>query len=140
MATISASRGIAGTAMVGPGARPHTERGGRLHSRPVGASRSAPLSRTERAILIVLAGILVLCALASRHPTPTAAPTTHVRVEQGDTLWAIASRNAPDGLSTAQTADLIAELNGLSSPLLVAGRELDVPTQPGSQNGRLASR
>jgi len=126
--------------MVGTGVRRQAGPGGRPRSRPTGTSRSAPLSRTERAILIVLAGILVLCALASRHPTPTAAPTTHVRVEHGDTLWAIASRNAPDGLSTAQTADLIAQLNGLSSPVLVAGRELDVPTQPGSQNGRLASR
>ena len=54
-------------------------------------------------------------------------PSTRVRVERGDTLWAIAKQHRVSGLSTEQTADLIARLNNLDAPALVAGRELKVP-------------
>lgn len=97
-------------------------------------SRTAPryrrgrgASRGERLVLLALALALLLCALASRAEAPSTVPSTRVRVEQGDTLWAIAKQHPVSGLSTEQTADLIARLNSLDAPALVAGSELKVP-------------
>ena len=98
----------------------------------------------KKVIIFSVAGglllILAACALASRRPAPDGLTTVRVRVEQGDTLWAIAHKNTPVGLSTEQAADLIAKLNGLGSYDLVAGTELDVPVSSVSQNERLASK
>ena len=85
------------------------------------------LSRGEAFILLALMVTLLVCALASRAGTPDAVATTKVLVDRGDTLWAIARANQVPGLSTAQTADLIARLNDLSSGQLIAGTELAVP-------------
>ena len=103
-------------------------------------ARTHALSRTERVLLVLLAIALVACALASRGIAPADVPTTHVRVAPGDTLWSIAAQNAAPGLTTAQTADLIAKLNDLESSTLVAGAEIDVPRGPGSDRGNFASR
>jgi len=84
-------------------------------------------TRGEGLVLLALAITLLLCALASRAETPSMVPSTRVRVERGDTLWAIAKQHRVSGLSTEQTADLIARLNNLDAPALVAGRELKVP-------------
>jgi Tfp pilus assembly protein FimV len=91
-----------------------------------GTSRRS-LSTAERLALIALAGVLVVCALASRAGTPGADNTTSLRVVAGDTLWAIAEQNRVAGLSTAQTADLIAQLNGLKTSTLTPGRVLEIP-------------
>ena len=101
--------------------------------------RGRGVSRGEGLILLALAVALLLCAIASRAETPGKVLTTRVRVEQGNTLWGIAQQNRAPGLSTAQTADLIAELNELRTSDLLAGSELKVPA-PGSMDTELASR
>ena len=101
---------------------------GRATRRP--APRYRPgrgLSRGEALILLALMLALVMCALASRAGAPGTVATTKVLVDRGDTLWAIARANQVPGLSTAQTADLIARLNDLSSGQLIAGTELAIP-------------
>jgi LysM repeat protein len=102
-------------------------------------TRGRGMSGAERLALILLACALVVCALASRSHAPEADDTTRVRVVAGDTLWAIAEQNRPDGLSTAQTADLIAQLNGLTTSTLMPGRVLAIPT-PGAETARFAAR
>jgi len=88
-------------------------------------------------MLVLLA--LVGAAVASSHqPVATGIETVSVRVESGDTLWGIASSCKVGGLDTARTADLIAELNGLKDPALIAGTTIRVPAN--SQQASLAMR
>ncbi len=89
--------------------------------------RPRGLSGPERAGLVFLAVALAICALASRPRTPDVVRTASVRVCAGDTLWGIAQANQVAGLTTAQTAQLIATLNGLGSSSLAPGRTLQVP-------------
>jgi LysM repeat protein len=97
------------------------------------------LSTAEKLALILLAGVLVVCALASRSETPGAESTTSVRVVAGDTLWTIAEQNRVAELSTAQTVDLIAQLNGLDTSMLTPGRVLEIPA-PEADATHLAAR
>lgn len=85
------------------------------------------LGRTEQ-VLLVIAVIVVCVAMwlggaraASAHDTAT------VRVRAGETLWTLAHRHAVDGQSTEQTAQLIADLNGLQGGELRQGQEIKVP-------------
>ena len=97
------------------------------------------LSTPERVALIILAGALVACAVASRAHTPDTISTTRVRIGVGDTLWGIAQQNRITGLSTAQTADFIARLNGLDTSTLAPGSELKIPA-PAASSKHLASK
>jgi len=93
----------------------------------------------EKACLILILLALVGAAVASSHqPVASDIETTSVRVESGDSLWGIASSCKVEGLDTARTADLIAELNGLNNPALVAGTTIRVPAS--SQQASLAMR
>jgi nucleoid-associated protein YgaU len=103
-------------------------------------SRKNALSAIECAILSLLAATLLVCALASGFKAPMQGSTERVRVERGDTLWAIAGKHAVDGLSTEQTADLIARLNHLDRHDLVVGTEIEVPRHPESERTDVASR
>ena len=49
-----------------------------------------------------------------------------VVVQPGDTLWAIAAARYP-GEDTRERVDAIERLNGLSSPVIVAGETLRLP-------------
>jgi hypothetical protein len=60
--------------------------------------------------------------------------TETVRISGGDTLWSIASAHPVTGLDTAQTVDLIAELNHLDGFGLVAGDTVLVPAGGSSDN------
>ena len=53
--------------------------------------------------------------------------SVRIKVNTGDTLWSIARRHPIPGLTTAQTADLIAQVNYHSGATLTPGATLDVP-------------
>ena len=53
--------------------------------------------------------------------------TTSIRVEQGDTLWSLAERHQVDGMTTAQTVELLAQLNQIDDATIRVGDVLDVP-------------
>ena len=104
-------------------------------SRP--AARPGELRLTRRGRLVVFAAALVVAfAVAfvlaggssasdsSSRISPTA--TERIVVEPGQTLWAIAAEHAADG-EVRETVHAIERLNGLESPMLVAGQELFVP-------------
>lgn len=82
--------------------------------------------------LIALASVagLLAGALCSGTPDPNVEATRQVVVESGDSLWALALEHPMQGLSTAQTADLIAEVNHLPSSTLRPGDMLTVPVAP----------
>jgi nucleoid-associated protein YgaU len=65
--------------------------------------------------------------------TPTAEPTQEPEeiiytIQSGDTLNGIAQQFAPEGVSTAEMADRIAEANGITNPSSIQlGQELVIP-------------
>lgn len=93
------------------------------------SERSASrLTIVELAALVAIVLLLVAGPVLSRSTSPQDVATTVVRVEQGDTVWTIASTHPVPGLSTAQNADLIARLNDLDTSALAAGVTLRVPS------------
>ena len=101
---------------------------------------SAPMSLTRRGRLVVSAIALVLlvvsAVLASGGGPATAgtagtkgsppAVTERVTVAPGETLWAIAQREAP-GVDPRETIARILDLNALESSAVQAGRVLELP-------------
>jgi hypothetical protein len=96
------------------------------------------LSPVEIAALLIIAVLLVAGLLISRTVAPADVQTKALRIEQGDTLWTIASAHPVAGLTTAQTADLIARCNRLESGAIAVGAILEVPAH--AESGSLASR
>lgn len=86
------------------------------------------ISAFEAAVLAVIAFALIAAAMASGDAArPAATSTRTVKVAAGETLWELASTHPIAGLSTAQTVERIAELNGLSTHNVTAGQSLNVP-------------
>ena len=74
---------------------------------------------------LLMASAVIPAALRSPAPAPPEVAT--VKVESGQTLWAIARCYAPQGASTAETVEILRELNGLGDLELAAGTVLLVP-------------
>jgi len=81
----------------------------------------------------VVASILLLALLlggaalaAAGNPPGTASGLPTVVVEQGDTLWGIATRHAPDRDPVATMAE-IRRLNDLRGSRIETGQELVLP-------------
>jgi len=89
--------------------------------------RPARLSATEIALLLLLVAALLLCVYFSRSPRLSSERVGLVRVGAGQTVWELARTHPVAGLSTAQTAQLIAEINDLQDSSLIAGTEIRVP-------------
>ncbi len=107
----------------------HTESSLHDNRRTRSAVQTRGLTATE-AVLIAILMVALAVTLAAALRTPTAnldTPTITIRVENADTLWNIASRHSIPGRGTAETVDLITDLNGLSSSSLSAGQTLLVP-------------
>jgi LysM repeat protein len=111
------------------------------------ASRSVPHRRHweslsgafEALVLVAIVVLLVIGAVSTAVPkavTPQA--TTSLRVRTGDTLWTVAASHPVDGLTTAQTVDLLAETNQLATRSLMPGQVISVPAQ--ESRARLAAR
>jgi nucleoid-associated protein YgaU len=115
-----------------PRARAHSERSASvlaLH-RPSARSVAAPLRLTRRGLILLALAVLVAgCALiglarasAPASARPSEAPLT-VLVRPGDTLWAIASRIAPERDPRAEVT-VLQQLNGLTGAELAPGQVL----------------
>jgi len=90
--------------------------------------RSEHASSMEIAIAVVLLILLILGALITASgPKSHVSGVRTIRVEAGQTLWSIARSNPMPGLTTQQTAELIARTNGLESGLVAAQTSLRVP-------------
>ncbi|WP_375500215.1 LysM peptidoglycan-binding domain-containing protein [uncultured Jatrophihabitans sp.] len=102
---------------------------------PSPSSIAAPLRLTRRGVMVLaaltaIAGALLvwLAALSAPHAaaagSTSAGPAT-VTVHSGDTLWALASRIAPERDPRAEVADL-RRLNHLTDPSVMPGQVLRV--------------
>jgi LysM repeat protein len=79
------------------------------------------------ALVAVLFGAFSLGRSVSEAAAPSAQPAPHlVTVEQGDSLWTLAQRVAPDN-DPREVVALIRDLNDLSSAGLVPGQQLVLP-------------
>lgn len=106
-------------------------------ARHVARAPRPPMTLTRRGrLLLTMLSLLTLVAVAvlatggvpaSAGSEPGSAATAErVTVRPGDTLWAIALRQAP-GVDPRQTVDAILDLNALESSALQAGTVLLVP-------------
>lgn len=85
---------------------------------------------TARNILVIAACFALLalaCVLPGLDRAPSAANTSSVRVQQGDTLWDIAEVYRCEGMSTAEAVSLIKSLNGIDGASISPGQRLTVP-------------
>lgn len=94
--------------------------------------------RLETITLIVIAVLLIAGVVLSARPRAVDAGLSGLKVRSGDTLWTLAAAHPVEGLSTAEVADLIAEVNGRESAMLRPGETIMVPS--GSADTRTASR
>ena len=96
--------------------------------------RQPPLRLTRRGRAVVLGFFILMASLASalllasasRADNPPAGPARTVVVQPHDTLWAIATRAAPDRDPYAAVAE-IAKLNGLEGYVVHPGQTLQLP-------------
>lgn len=94
---------------------------------PRRAARGTGLSLLEVLVLAIVLALLIAGVVATRCANATAVHDASVRVERGQTLWGLAESHPVRGLSTAQTAELIAQLNNLGTKSLVAHTVVRVP-------------
>jgi hypothetical protein len=90
-------------------------------------ARRTRLSAPEVLVLAILLALLLASAMVARHPAGHDVRSTSVRVESGQTLWDLAKSHPVAGMSTDQTAELIAGLNDLGTRGLVAHMVVRVP-------------
>jgi hypothetical protein len=114
--------------------RPFSSRTARVRK----ASRVDPAPRrltpVEVALAVAVALLLALSLLASSHGHGESAYRAHsVHVEPGQTLWSLAQANPVAGLTTEQTAQLIAQANHLGNAPIAANATLLVPAQSNPQ-------
>ncbi len=76
---------------------------------------------------LIALGLLLAYVSYARSADPELPATSEVLVDTGDTLWSLARANPVPGLSTSQTAVLIASVNGIDAASLRAGARLTVP-------------
>lgn len=100
-------------------------------------SRSRTRALTEVMALMVITCLLIAGPLVSRSRVLEPRTTT-VLATDGDTLWSIAKAHPLAGQSTAQTVEFIAQVNGLDSCRIQAGKSIKVPST--SENVSLALR
>lgn len=107
-------------------------------SREVANARTtAPLRLTARGRLVVrvTAGVLALAVSIAGGTAvglslrPEVAPSQVVVVEQGQSLWGIASAASAPGEDVREVLSQIVALNSLPDSTIVAGQELLVPTR-----------
>lgn len=100
--------------------RPHpAKRASRTTSRQVAWAEIVALA------LITAALIAALVVTSGRAHAKV--PSERTRVEAGQTLWTLASEHPVSGLTTEQTAELIASVNHIEGGGVTAGQSVLIP-------------
>ena len=87
--------------------------------------RSRISAETGLAILVIVALVIIAITSGARIPAPSVTRT--VSIASGQTLWALASVNPVDGLTTAQTVELIVQMNSLNGSEVTVGQRITLP-------------
>lgn len=85
-------------------------------------------SRIAVAMLLVTTAVAVVASVALQPEQPIPHAWAQVTVTPGSTLWDIARAHPVSGLSTAETVRVICSQNALSSPAVMAGQVIAVPS------------
>lgn len=86
------------------------------------------LSVIEILLLVLLATALSFAVYRAVSPRAHAySTTTTIRVQPSQTLWQIASENRAPGATTAETVELIKDLNEMTDSSLRVGQTVAVP-------------
>jgi hypothetical protein len=91
------------------------------------SSRSRAVAWGEIVAVVLIALALIAATLITSARVSVGGPNARVRIERGQTLWSVASQHPVAGLTTEQTADAIARLNGLEGKALPIGATIRVP-------------
>lgn len=86
-------------------------------------------------LALIVCALALTAFLATPHVDPASVQTRLVRVEAGDSLWAIAKAHPVAGLRTEETVELIRRSNGLEGSLVYAGQVIEVPDLEETQLG-----
>lgn len=100
--------------------------------RPAVAMRRVRAAAEVAALVMIVLLLLALPILSRSTTSPTSDTTTKVVVRPGDTLWSVALAHPLPGMTTAETADRIAALNGNDSSRIPVGSSIIVPVDEGS--------
>ena len=76
---------------------------------------------------LAIAGLLAVCGTSKASAAPDHEPVryyTSIKIEQGDSLWEIASRYKLESESSSEYIDEIISMNQLSSEQITAGKSL----------------
>jgi len=103
------------------------------HAHALDRTDLARLGRVAYVVLLVIAVVAVLASLALKPAAPSPEGWSSVTVGESDSLWSIAKAHAVPGLSTAETADLIADTNQLPSTVIMLGQTIRVPSSGTSE-------
>jgi hypothetical protein len=86
-------------------------------------------------IITLTAALVVVWSSLTPVAAPSVSTWTSVSVTEHTTLWDIAREHPVPGLSTAETAQLIRERNGLPSDVVHAGLIITAPALHQSATG-----
>lgn len=98
------------------------------------------LSRAEIALIVIVLLGLLAAVLISGRSAEVKVGTSSITVHAGESLWTIAQEHPVEGLSTAQTVQLIMHMNDLADSTIAAGRPLHVPVPASASSDLLAMR
>ncbi len=76
---------------------------------------------------LAIAGLFAVCGTSKASAAPDSEPVryyTSIKIEQGDSLWEIASKYKLENESIAEYIDEIIAMNQLSSEQITAGKSL----------------
>lgn len=79
------------------------------------------------ALVLITAALIAALAVTSGR-AHAKVPSERTRVERGQTLWTLASEHPVCGLTTEQTAELIASVNHIEGGRVTAGQSVLIPT------------
>ena len=103
--------------------------GHRRTARPSGVLAHRRTLATASVVVLILAAITVaVLSLLVQPAVPLPSGWTQVAVEPNASLWSLASAHPVEGLTTAETAALIAEENGLGTGVIHPGQTVSVPS------------
>jgi hypothetical protein len=97
-------------------------------ARRVMRTTSRQIAWAEIIALVLITAALIAALVVTSGRAHAKVPSERTRVEGGQTLWTLASEHPVCGLTTEQTAELIASINHIEGGRVTAGQSIRIPT------------